>query len=254
MSNSSNDSAHSRSDGQRRSTGRRRNRNNRGGNRGKDRGGQRSGNRGPQGRRPAPSGPRRPKPAPLTLWQKILKVLGLYDPNKPPKRTTPSRVQQPPAAGGSRKSDGAKPGPERKSRTRNARASQKPVETNRLYVGNLSFDASEKDLEELFKGAGTVDTVEIVYNRNTERSKGYAFVEMGSVDDAKHAVETLHDQTFMERQLIVSGAKSKGPANKGSGNQGSAKGDPAPVATDIKPPEEDLVDERLGPDEPREII
>ncbi|HEY8961112.1 MAG TPA: RNA-binding protein, partial [Luteolibacter sp.] len=80
----------------------------------------------------------------------------------------------------------------------------------RLYVGNLSYDVSESDLTDLFKGIGGVRNVEIVYNRNTHRSKGYGFVEMLHVDDAKRAVEVLHDQFFMGRKLNVSGAKSKG--------------------------------------------
>ena len=80
-------------------------------------------------------------------------------------------------------------------------------------------------------------------------TKGYGFIEMGSVDDAKRAVETLHDKEFMKRQLIVSGAKSKGP-NEGGGR----RKEPVEEVSDITPPEEDLVDERLGPEEPREII
>ncbi|OYU99438.1 MAG: hypothetical protein CFE26_25665 [Verrucomicrobiales bacterium VVV1] len=85
-----------------------------------------------------------------------------------------------------------------------------PVESPRLYVGNLSYDVSESDLSDLFKGIGGVRNVEIVYNRNTHRSKGYAFVEMLHVDDAKRAVEVFHDQPFMGRKMNVSGAKSKG--------------------------------------------
>jgi len=99
------------------------------------------------------------------------------------------------------------------------------VESTRLYVGNLSYDATEVDLNDLFNGAGSVSSVEIVYNRNTHRSKGYAFIEMGSIDEAKRTVETLHDQTFMDRQLIVSGAKSKGPAN---GERGLTEDTPVP--------------------------
>jgi RNA recognition motif-containing protein len=65
-----------------------------------------------------------------------------------------------------------------------------------------------------------VRKIEIVYNRNTHRSKGYGFVEMAGVDEAKRAVEVLHDQPFMGRTLIVNGAKSKGAVD--------ADGDPAP--------------------------
>jgi hypothetical protein len=81
------------------------------------------------------------------------------------------------------------------------------VESARVYVGNLSYDVTEHDLEELFKGVGGVRGVEIVYNRATHRSKGYGFVEMLHKDEAMRSVEVLHDQPFMGRKLIVSGAK-----------------------------------------------
>ncbi len=83
------------------------------------------------------------------------------------------------------------------------------VESRRVYVGNLSYDVTESDLEELFKGVGAVRRVEIVYNRSTHRSKGYGFIEMIDIDEAKRTVEILHDQFFMGRKLTVSGAKSK---------------------------------------------
>jgi len=86
----------------------------------------------------------------------------------------------------------------------------KSVESTRVYVGNLSYDVSEQDLQELFKGIGGVRNIEIVYNRSTHRSKGYGFVEMLRMDEAVRAVEVLHDQPFMGRKMTVSGAKSKG--------------------------------------------
>lgn len=83
------------------------------------------------------------------------------------------------------------------------------VTSARLYVGNLSFDAAESDLTELFSGVGTVENVEIVMNRHTMRSKGFAFVQMQSVDEAKRAVAELHDKEYMGgRKLVVSGAKA----------------------------------------------
>lgn len=83
------------------------------------------------------------------------------------------------------------------------------VTNPRLYIGNLSYDATENDLQEVFNGVGRVNSVEIVTNSRTQRSKGYGFVEMGSIEEAKRAVETLHDQEFMGRKLVVSGAKPK---------------------------------------------
>lgn len=95
------------------------------------------------------------------------------------------------------------------------RGSRKPdsveVTTPRLYVGNLSFDTTENDLSELFNGVGRVVSAEIVTHRQTQRSKGFAFVEMTDVAEAKRAVEQLHDQEFMGRKLFLSGAKSAEP-------------------------------------------
>ena len=93
-----------------------------------------------------------------------------------------------------------------------SRSARKPeaveVTTPRLYVGNLSFDASESDLFELFNGVGAVQNAEVVTYKHNQRSKGFAFVQMQTVDEAKRAVEELHDKEFLGRKLVVSGAKS----------------------------------------------
>ena len=238
MSDSSSDQRNQSSGGQRRSGGNRRRRNNGGRNRNnqdrnnRDRRGGQQGRRGGGGSRGGPqSGPRRrPKPTPLTWWQKLLKAIGLYDPDKAPKRTSPSRVPAAPAGKGGK--DVTRSGRKPKTGTRTARTETKPVETNRLYVGNLSYDATEDDLEDLFKGAGSVSSIEIVYNRNTHRSKGYGFIEMGSIEEAKRAVEILHDQSFMDRQMIVSGAKSKGPADSEDVDESDSEAAPSRPAPD----------------------
>ncbi len=93
---------------------------------------------------------------------------------------------------------------------------RKEVTSGRLYVGNLSYDADEPELEELFKGAGNVLSAEVVTNNRTQQSKGFAFVEMGSIEEAKRAVEILDDEEFMGRKLIVSGARSEGPREEDS--------------------------------------
>ena len=175
-------------------------------------------------------------PVKLSWWQKLLKLVGLY---KPPTRPTPRTPRTPdsvrPAVDPKVKSNtrnvrssdgdpaatGERRDPER-SRERgaergNARSPERSrggdrtsVESPRVYVGNLSYEVSESDLQDLFKGIGGVRNVEIVYNRSTHRSKGYGFVEMLHMDEAKRAVEVLHDQPFMGRKLTVSGAQSKG--------------------------------------------
>jgi RNA recognition motif-containing protein len=93
-----------------------------------------------------------------------------------------------------------------------SRSQRKPesveVTTPRLYVGNLSFDATESDLFELFNGVGAVQNAEVVTYKHNQRSKGFAFVQMQTVDEAKRAVEELHDKEFLGRKLVVSGAKS----------------------------------------------
>ena len=129
------------------------------------------------------------------------------------------------------------------------------METPRLYVGNLSYDATEYDLEELFKGVGAVRKVELVYNRHTHKSKGYGFVNMANMEEAERAVEVLHDQPFMGRKMIVNGARSKGPndnspkadakeSDSDEPQQESAPAAPAPSA-DI-PAEEEV--HSLAPD------
>lgn len=82
------------------------------------------------------------------------------------------------------------------------------VTTPRVYVGNLSFDATESDVLELFSGIGSVQNVEIVCNRETHRSKGFGFVQLTTIDEAKRAVTELHDKEYMGRKLVVSGAKA----------------------------------------------
>jgi RNA recognition motif-containing protein len=93
-----------------------------------------------------------------------------------------------------------------------SRPTRKPerveVTSPRLYVGNLSFDATESDLFELFNGVGHVQNAEVVSYRHNQRSKGFAFVQMQTIEEAKRAVEELHDKEFLGRRLVVSGAKS----------------------------------------------
>lgn len=97
------------------------------------------------------------------------------------------------------------------SRGRRRATSVPPTRNARLYVGNLSYEASESELEDLFKGFGDVRSVEIIYNNRTYKSKGYAFVEMRKLEDAQRAAEILHGQPFMGRELMVSAASEKTP-------------------------------------------
>lgn len=88
-----------------------------------------------------------------------------------------------------------------------ALAEANPEVTNeKLYIGNLSYDASESDLFDLFSKVGTVKNVEIVRDKSG-RSKGFGFVEMNTLDSAKEASTKNHRTDFMGRPLVVAGAK-----------------------------------------------
>ena len=113
---------------------------------------------------------------------------------------------------GNGKTEQPRPAPQARNGAQPPRPARKPepveVTSPRLYVGNLSFDATESDLFELFNGVGHVQNAEVVSYRHNQRSKGFAFVQMQTVDEAKRAVEELHDKEFLGRKLVVSGAKS----------------------------------------------
>lgn len=153
-------------------------------------------NRGEQRTRPQST----PKPQDKTLWQKITAFFaGTPDPAPATRSAAPEDAGQREERRPARNND----------KPREARQPELiEVTSPRLYVGNLSFDATESDLQELFSGTGTVVTTEIVINRHNQRSKGFGFVQMQSVDEAKRAVEILHEKEFMGRKLLVSGAKA----------------------------------------------
>jgi len=188
------------------SRNRNRNRNNQGGNRNRQGSQSGQGRQNNQGGNQTPQRRHQRKPLPLTTWEKILKFFGLYkEPTRPPRRNSGKENEQVKLR--------IEKTPESNTRTAKGREPRErkvhPVETPRLYLGNLSYDADESSLEELFKGVGTVRSVEIVYNRHTHRSKGFGFIEMQSISEAKRAVEELHDQPFMGRNLVINGANSK---------------------------------------------
>jgi len=92
------------------------------------------------------------------------------------------------------------------------RAPRKPelleVTTPKLYVGNLSYDAAESDLFELFSGVGNVKNAEVVTTKETDRSKGFGFVTMSTIEEAKRAVAELNEKEFMGRRMVVSGSRT----------------------------------------------
>jgi len=81
----------------------------------------------------------------------------------------------------------------------------------KLYVGSIPFSATEESLRELFSGIGEVESVKIITDADTGRSKGFGFVEMSSAEDAKKAIDQLNGTKFMERALIVNEARPQQP-------------------------------------------
>ena len=154
-----------------------------------------SGRRSRRGRRKrsaqvgAPSANPNPKPK-LTFWQRVIAFF------KGPQEAAPPKPIERQGQNGATKE----------------KISRKPelveVTSPKLYVGNLSFDATESDLFDLFNGVGQVRNAEVVCHKYTQRSKGFAFVQMTTLEEARRAVKELHDKEFLGRKLVVSGAKT----------------------------------------------
>ncbi|MEY4484390.1 MAG: hypothetical protein RL693_1842 [Verrucomicrobiota bacterium] len=128
------------------------------------------------------------------------------EPREPGPIARGDRAEREASRGGERNKDRGDRG-DRGSRPPRQAPISNEVTNDRLYVGNLSYDASESDLFELFNGAGRVKNAEVVVNNRTQRSKGFAFVTMMSIDEAKKAVAELNGKDFMGRPLVVGGAK-----------------------------------------------
>src|SRR5262245_41239831 len=79
----------------------------------------------------------------------------------------------------------------------------------KLFVGNLSYQATEEDLRELFQQAGTVQSVRIVTDQFTGRPRGFGFVEMATPEEASRAVEQLNGRVFRDRNLVVDQGRSQ---------------------------------------------
>ena len=87
----------------------------------------------------------------------------------------------------------------------------------KLYVGNLSYQTTEQNLRELFMQAGSVTSVALIKEPGTQRSKGFAFVEMGSPSEVQKAISMFNGYTLDERQLTVSVARPR--EERGGSNQ-----------------------------------
>ena len=89
--------------------------------------------------------------------------------------------------------------------------------STKLYVGNLPFETTEADLQTLFAQAGTVETVNVIRDRDTGRARGFAFVEMASGADAQNAITQLNEKSFGGRNLTVNEARPQEPRSGGFG-------------------------------------
>jgi RNA recognition motif-containing protein len=88
--------------------------------------------------------------------------------------------------------------------------------STRLFVGNLSFDTNELELREVFGQSGQVVEVKVVTDRETGRSRGFAFVEMSSADEADKAISELNGRELGGRTLKVNQAESRPPRSSPS--------------------------------------
>ncbi len=93
----------------------------------------------------------------------------------------------------------------------------------KLYVGNLTFDTTSGDLQQLMSQHGTVQSAEVITDRSTGRSKGFGFVEMGSDAEAQAAIQALNGQQQDGRALTVNEAKPR-ESRSGGGGRGYGGG------------------------------
>ena len=95
---------------------------------------------------------------------------------------------------------------------------------NKLYVGGLSYDTTEDTLKEHFSAAGTVQSVTVIKDKFSGKSKGFGFVEMASDEEAQKAIEMFNGQDFGGRNLTVNEARPKTDSPRGGGGGGGFRG------------------------------
>lgn len=95
---------------------------------------------------------------------------------------------------------------------------------NKLYVGNLPYAFRDNDLEQAFSQFGSVQSAKVMMERDTGRSKGFGFVEMGSDAEAQSAIQGMHGQNYGGRDLVVNEARPMEPRPPRSGGFGGGRG------------------------------
>ena len=93
--------------------------------------------------------------------------------------------------------------------------------SNKLYVGNLPYSFRDEDMQQAFSQFGTVSSAKVMMERDTGRSKGFGFVEMGSADEAQAAIQGMHGQQHGGRDLVVNVARPMEPRT--GGNSGARR-------------------------------
>jgi len=94
----------------------------------------------------------------------------------------------------------------------------------KLYVGNLTYGVTDSTLAQLFEGHGTVQSAQVIMDRDTGRSKGFGFVEMGSDAEAQAAIQALNGKEVEGRALTVNEAKPREERGGGRGGFGGGRG------------------------------
>ena len=92
--------------------------------------------------------------------------------------------------------------------------------SKKLYVGNLTYNVNETDLEAMFSQYGSVQSAQVIVDRDTNRSKGFGFVEMSSDAEAQEAIQNLNGRDHDGRNLTVNEAKPREPRSGGGGGGG----------------------------------
>ena len=93
-----------------------------------------------------------------------------------------------------------------------------------LYIGNLDYKVQENQLRDMFESHGEVESVKIITDKMTGRSKGFAFVEMPNDAEANNAIEDLNGRTLGQREITVNQARPKEEGGSGGGNRNFSRG------------------------------
>ncbi len=105
---------------------------------------------------------------------------------------------------------------------------------NKLYVGNPDFQTTADDLKDLFSGAGEVRSAQVIMDRETGRSKGFAFVEMGTEAEVVRAISLYNGHLLHERPLLVNEARPRGEAGGRPGTSNGPRSAARPKFREVK--------------------